>query len=151
MPSHFQLQAKEVKSLFLSNLRFSQKWVKPSFSDPNAPNSDSKIIFICAFSERSIFFSAHFWTTAAASQVVDILQAQHFSFVNIHIELSITWVQTSEILFSNPCWWKQKNVLTNICEACIRRALVSNKVGYIITKYVLVRFTQKSVMSYRNV
>ncbi len=43
------------------------------------------------FSERSTFFSAHFWTTAAASHhklYIYCCKAQHSSFVNIHIEFS---------------------------------------------------------------
>ncbi len=36
-------------------------------------------------------------------------KAQHSSIVNIYMEFSMTWVQTSEMWFLNPCWWKRKD------------------------------------------
>ncbi len=54
------------------------KFVKPSSSDLNAPNSNSKIIFICTFSECLFLCSLLDECCAAASQVVGLLQSTAF-------------------------------------------------------------------------
>ncbi len=114
--SNFELQAKEVKHF--------EVFTKMSSLSPLLEIPMLQILIkhlkwsLFVFSEMSISFSA---AAAAASQAVLL---QHSSFMNINIEFSMTWVQTSEIWFLNPCWWKHNDHADwHLQSVCISHAI----------------------------
>ncbi len=149
--SNFELQAKEVK-----NVRFGRIWSfhKNPLIYLNASNSNqTSMVFIWAFSERSTFFSAHFWMTTAASHhklCVYCCKVQNSRFVNIYIEFSMTWVQTCETWFSNRCCWKQSDcpALTDICKLQSLSASVQSPYN-VIAIYIFANIT--NIICYMNI